>query len=456
MQDSIFREYDIRGRVPAELDEETVVLIGKAFGTTLRRKGKKIVTVGGDVRLHTESLRAAFIGAVNGCGIDVIDIGTVTTPLAYFSAYHLPVDGFAMVTASHNPKDYNGLKLGIGKTTFFGADILALRDLARSGDFMEGRGRCEKRDITEDYIRYLASKVRLSRPLKVVLDPANATGALFAKRVLEAVGAQVLAINDTVDGNFPSHHPDPTVWENMRQLSQAVLDTSAAVGIGLDGDSDRVGLIDEKGRLIPGDMLTLLLARDILKKLPGAKIIYEVKCSMALEEEIKKAGGKPLMWKVGHSLLKQKMAEEGAPLAGEMSGHIFIADDYFGYDDALYAALRLLEILDRSGKKLGELLSDVPQYFNTPEIRVGTENDAEKFRIAAEAAEYFKARYPVIDIDGVRVLFEDGWGLVRASNTQPSLVTRFEGKTEKRRDEIRDLILGKLETLGRVTIGVSH
>lgn len=453
---SIFREYDIRGLVPSELNVDSIALIAKAFGTHLRSLNLKTISVGGDVRTHTRELMDAFIAAINATGIDVIDIGFVTSPLCYFSAFHLPVDGLAMITASHNPKNYNGIKMGVGKTTMFGAEITHIRDIAMKGEFATGSGTTRAQDITEDYIDYLAERFKLSRRIRMVFDPANATGALFGKRVFERVGAEVVSIYDTVDGTFPNHHPDPTVAENVVDLGKKVVELGFDVGIGLDGDSDRVGVVDEKGVLIPGDLLTLIFAKDILKDLPGSKIIYEVKSSQALEEEIAKAGGQPILWKVGHSLLKKKMAEENAPLAGEVSGHIFFGDRWFGFDDAIYAALRFLEILDKTGKKPSELLAGVPKFYNTPEIRCGCDNDEEKFRIATEAAAYFKSKYPVIDIDGVRIQFGDGWGLVRASNTQPSLVTRFEAKTPERVEAIKDEVLGKLQELGHIQIGMSH
>jgi phosphomannomutase/phosphoglucomutase len=456
MNTTIFREYDIRGLVPSELNIDTVALIAKAFGTHLHNLDLKRIAVGGDVRTHTRELMDAFIAGVTSTGIDVIDIGTVTSPLCYFSAFHLKIDGFAMITASHNPKEYNGIKLGVGKTTLFGEDITKIRDLAIKGEFATGMGTARKQDITEDYIDFLASKFKLSRRIKVVFDPANATGALFGRRVLERVGAEVVSIYDSVDGNFPNHHPDPTVADNVVDLGKKVVELGFEVGIGLDGDSDRLGVVDEKGELIPGDLLTLIYAKDILKDLPGSKIIYEVKSSMALEEEITKAGGVPILWKVGHSLLKKKMSEEKAPLAGELSGHVFFADRYFGYDDAIYAALRFLEILDKTGKKPTQLLDGVPRYFNTPEIRCGCDDDHEKFRIATEAAAYFKSKYDVIDIDGVRILFGDGWGLMRASNTQPSLVTRFEARTPERLEEIKNEVLTKLQEFGHIQIGMSH
>ena len=456
MNSSIFREYDIRGLVPKELNAETITLIAKAFGTRLRGQGAKVISVGGDVRTHTRGLMDAFIAGVNQTGIDVIDIGFVTSPLCYFSAFHLAIDGFAMITASHNPKDYNGVKLGVGKTTLFGEDITRIRDMAVKGDFASGSGKITKQDITEAYIDYLAGKFKLKNKIKMVLDPANATGALFAKRVFERIGAEVVSIYDTVDGTFPNHHPDPTIWENVIDLSKKVLATGSRVGIGLDGDSDRIGVIDEAGKLIPGDLLTLIFAKDILLDKPGSKIIFEVKSSMVLEEEIAKAGGKPILWKVGHSLLKKKMSEENAPLAGEVSGHIFFADRYFGYDDAIYAGCRILEILDKTGKAPSQLLAGIPVCFNTPEIRCGCENDDEKFRIAKQAADYFKSKYKVIDIDGVRILFDGGWGLVRASNSQPSLVTRFEAKTAERCEQIKHEVLTKLQEFGKITIGMSH
>ncbi len=456
MNPSIFREYDIRGLHPQDLNSDTVRRIAKAFGSVLRERGLKRISVGGDVRLHTPEIKENFIAAINETGIDVIDIGIITSPLCYFSAFHLDIDGFAMITASHNPKEYNGLKLGIGKQTIFGSDIVDIHQRAEKGVFAVGKGECKTQDITEEYIQMLESKFKLSKRIKMVLDPANATGALFACEVYTRIGAEVISINDTVDGRFPNHHPDPTIWENVKELSEKVLATGALVGIGLDGDSDRIGVIDEKGALIPGDLLTLIFAKDILKSLPGSKIIYEVKSSMALEQEITKAGGIPIMWKVGHSLLKKKMSEENAPLAGEVSGHVFFGDRYFGYDDAIYAGCRLLEILDKAGCAPSALLAGVPKYFNTPEIRCECESDEEKFRIAQKAIEYYSKTAKVIDIDGVRILFPDGWALVRASNTQPSLVTRFEGATQERCDAIQEEILSKLKTFGNIRIGSSH
>jgi phosphomannomutase / phosphoglucomutase len=453
---SIFREYDIRGLHPEDLTPDTVKRIAMAFGSVLRERGLKRISVGGDVRLHTPEIKKDFIAGINATGIDVIDIGIITSPLCYFSAFHLNIDGFAMITASHNPKEYNGLKLGIGKQTIFGTDIVDIRERAEKGVFAEGSGKCASQDITEAYIQMLVSKFKLSKPIKMVLDPANATGALFAREVYRRIGAEVIAINDTVDGRFPNHHPDPTIWENVIELSEKVKSTGALVGIGLDGDSDRIGVIDENGALIPGDLLTLIFAKDILKAVPGAKIIYEVKSSMALEEEITKLGGEPIMWKVGHSLLKKKMSEENAPLAGEVSGHIFFGDRYYGYDDAIYAGCRILEILDKTSKAPSALLDGIPKYFNTPEIRCECENDVEKFKIAQRAIDYYSKTAKVIAIDGVRILFPDGWGLIRASNTQPSLVTRFEGTTQARCDEIKEDILAKLQTFGHIKIGSSH
>jgi phosphomannomutase/phosphoglucomutase len=453
---SIFREYDIRGVHPAELTDDTVRRIAMAYGTVLRGRGLKRISVGGDVRLHTPAIKELFIKGVNDTGIDVVDIGTVTSPLCYFSAFHLEVDGFAMITASHNPKEYNGFKLGIGKTTLYGQDIVAIKDLALAGKFASGSGARAARDITGDYVDYLAARFKLKSRIKVVLDPANATGALFARKVYERIGAEVVAINDTVDGRFPNHHPDPTIWENVVELSEKVKATGAQVGIGLDGDSDRIGIIDEKGALIPGDLLTLIFAKDILKDRPGSKIIYEVKSSMALEQEIARAGGEPVMWKVGHSLLKKKMAEENAPLAGEVSGHIFFADRYFGFDDAVYAGCRILEIMDKTGKNPSGLLAGVPQYFNTPEIRCECRNDEEKFRIAQKAVDYYSKTAKVIAIDGVRILLDGGWGLVRASNTQPSLVTRFEAVSSERLEEIKGQVLSKLQEFGEIRIGATH
>jgi phosphomannomutase/phosphoglucomutase len=455
LESSIFRENDIRGLVETELGDDAVYAIGRAYATLLTEAGGHACAVGMDVRTSGPRLKATFIRGVRDGGVHVTDLGAVTTPVAYFAAFQLPVDGSVMITASHNPKEYNGFKLGIGQTTIHGEDIRRAYEIAASGEWSSGEGGYRAYDLNADYCAWFKSHFSFGkngRKPRVVFDPANAAGALFCHTLLAELGCELIPLYCEVDGNFPNHHPDPTVEKNLAALKAKVLETGADIGIGFDGDGDRIGVVDDLGRMVMGDILTLLLAREILKEKPGAPIVFEVKSSLALVEGLQKAGAQPVMWKVGHSLIKKKMKELGAPLAGEVSGHMFFADRYYGYDDAMYAACRLLEILDRGGHKLSELLADVPFYPSTPEIRAQCESDAEKFRIAKTAAEYFKKNGECLDIDGVRILYPDGWGLVRASNTQPDLVLRFEARTPERVVEIRNAVLSKLSEFGRIKV----
>jgi len=444
---NIFREYDIRGIAEKDLTNETVELIGKAFGTFMIRKGLKKITVGKDVRLSSERVKNALIKGINATGCDVIDIGEVPTPVLYFSIVHLKADGGVMVTGSHNPIEFNGLKMSASTSSsiasIFGKDIQKLRELIEQNDFVVGHGKAEQQNLVPAYIKTIKSKIKIERNLKIVVDAGNGTAGVIAPKLWQDLGCEVICLYCDPDGRFPNHLPDPTVPKYVKDLQQKVIETGADVGIGYDGDSDRIGTIDDKGRMIYADRLIALFSQDVLMKNPGAKIVFDVKCSQALPEYITKYGGKPLMWKTGHSLLKAKMKEEHSPFAGEMSGHIFFADDYFGFDDAIYASGRLLEIISRSTQKLSALIDEIPYFVSTPEIRVECSDDT-KFDVVADIAESFKKQYETIDIDGARVLFGDGWGLVRASNTQPVLVLRFEAKTEQRLDEIKNIFKKKL------------
>ena len=444
MNPNIFREYDIRGIVEKDLTEDVVELIGKAYGTHMKRLGFKNFSVGGDVRLTTNRLKKALIEGILSTGGNVIDIGTVLTPAFYFSIAHLKTDGGIMVTGSHNPIEYNGLKMNKGLGSVYGEEIQELRKLIEANDFETGTGSFKKGAILEDYKAMLKGKIKLNRKLKIVMDPGNGTGGLVAPEVFRDLGADVTCIFCEPDGHFPNHLPDPTVLKYIKTLREKVLETKADIGIGYDGDSDRVGVIDNTGRVIFADRLLALLAKDVLKRHPGSEIIFDVKCSQALVEEIENNGGKPLMWKTGHALLKSKLQEDKAPLAGEMSGHIFFADDYYGFDDAIYVSLRLAQLLANSDKTMAELTDEVPSFYSTPEVRIEC-SEEEKFKIVRELSDYFKSKYKTIDVDGVRVLFGDGWGLVRASNTQPVLVLRFEAKSEKRIKEIIDIFVQKLK-----------
>uniref|UniRef100_A0A7V3VTW8 Phosphomannomutase/phosphoglucomutase n=1 Tax=candidate division WOR-3 bacterium TaxID=2052148 RepID=A0A7V3VTW8_UNCW3 len=442
---AIFREYDIRGIAEIDLNDENVELLGLGLGTYYRRISQNRVIVGGDVRLSTPRIRERIIKSLQKTGCDVIDIGQAPTPVLYFSLFHYDIPNGIMVTASHNPKEFNGFKVCAHKTAIYGDEIQKIRRLIESGDFSKGNGICEKREIIDDYINYITSGVNISKGLKVVVDTGNGICGPIMEKILKRLGVEFEILYKEPDGNFPNHLPDPTVEKYIKELIERTKTGDFHLGIGIDGDGDRIGVVNENGEVIWGDMLLAIFAQEVLKKQPGAKIIFEVKCSKGLIERIEELGGIPIMYRTGHSLIKAKMKQENAPLAGEMSGHIFFADRYFGYDDAIYASLRLMEILS-GGRKLSELVNEFPRYFSTPEIRVDTD-DNKKFLIVERLKERFKGNYKIIDIDGVRVDFGDGWGLVRASNTQPVLVLRFEAKTRERLEEIKSLFFEKLEEI---------
>ncbi len=448
----IFREYDIRGVVGEDLTDEVALLLGKGMGTFFRKHGARTVTVGGDVRLSTENLRAQLINGMRSTGLRCVDLGAVPTPVQYFSMFHLDVDGGVMITGSHNPPEFNGFKMTMHKRPVFGADIQAIRDIIQKGQFETGAGGYEKRALIDAYIDYIKKDIKIERPVKVVLDSGNGAAALAAHRLFKELGVETIDLFAEPDGRFPNHHPDPTVVDNIQTLIETVKKEGADFGVGYDGDADRIGVVDEKGDIIWGDRLMILFSRAVLKEKPGAPIIFEVKCSQALPEMIERFGGKPIMWRTGHSNLKTKMKEIGAPLAGEMSGHIFFADRYFGYDDAIYASARMAELVSRNETKTSMLLDDVPPYYSTPEIRAEVSSDEAKFEIAQKAKAYFKTHYEVVDVDGVRIQFGDGWGLVRASNTQPVMVLRFESRSRERLQEIKQLVVNKLKEFGDISV----
>lgn len=448
----IFREYDIRGVVDKDLNDETVEFLGKGIGTYLLRNGAGKISLGGDVRLSTERFRSVITKGLLSTGIHVVDVGIVPTPVQYFSMHSLDVQGGIMITGSHNPPEFNGFKITLKNAPVYGPDIQEIKALIDKQDFETGTGKSEKKDVKDAYIAYIKKDIHIERPIKVVLDSGNGAASLVAHRLFREMGVDTIDLFDTPDGNFPNHHPDPTVVDNIQELIKTVKKEKAAMGIGYDGDGDRIGVVDENGEIIWGDRLMIIFGRDILQKNPGAPVIFEVKCSQALPEMIEKFGGKPIMWRTGHSNLKKKMKETKSPLAGEMSGHLFFADRYFGFDDAIYASARMVELVAKSGKKISELLDGVPHYYSTPEIRAEVANDKLKFEIAEKAKEYFSKNYEVIDVDGVRIQFGDGWGLVRASNTQPVLVLRFEARTKERLEELKNLVIGKLKEYGEIEI----
>ena len=450
MNSSVFREYDIRGLAEKDFDKEFALLLGKVHGTIISEKGGERVTVGRDCRATSDAYAEAVIAGLASTGLHVYDIGVCPTPLLYFSLFHLDVDGGIQVTASHNPSEYNGFKLCVGKETLYGQQIQDVRAKMERNEFKQkAGGKVERYEIVPPYHRHLLQDVpRLARPLKVVVDAGSGVGGPVAPPIFRELGCTVWEIACTPDGRFPIHHPDPTVPENLAMLIEKVRHEKADLGIAYDGDADRIGAVDEQGNILWGDELLVLFARDVLQRNPHAVIISEVKCSQRLYDDIAKNGGKAIMWKAGHSLLKAKMKETHALLASEMSGHMFFKERYFGYDDAIYASLRLLEILAKSSQPLSGLLADLPKSVSTPEIRVDCP-DEKKFAIAEKAKEYFRKHYDIIDVDGVRVQFPEGWGLIRASNTQPALVLRFEAKSDEKLKEYRAIIEGKLRELER-------
>jgi len=441
----IFREYDIRGVVDKDLTPDIVKTLGQGFGTHMVRLGRRELVVGRDGRLSSKTFKEALVEGLISTGCHVIDIGLCPTPVYYFSIFHLDKDGGMMVTGSHNPPEFNGFKVSVGKSTIFGEEIQNLRRLIEKGEFVVGKGYVSNEEISRPYQDYFKKNIHIEKKMRVVIDAGNGTGGVVAGPLLRDLGCEVEELYCEVDGRFPNHFPDPTIPGNLKDLIDRVKKNQADAGIGYDGDADRIGVVDDQGNIIWGDQLMILFSREILKYKKGAVFVAEVKCSQNLFNDIEKNGGKAIMWRTGHSLIKEKMKEERAALGGEMSGHIFFADRYFGYDDAIYASCRLIELLSKTDRKLSTLLSDVPKTFITPEIRVDCADEI-KFKVVEKVKEELRKDYPVIDVDGVRVKFEDGWGLVRASNTQPALVLRFEALTQDRLTEIRDLVEKKVKS----------
>ena len=448
MNPLIFREYDIRGLAEKDFDEGFARLLGKVHGTTVGDKGGSRVAVGRDCRLTSDRYAEAVIEGLLSTGLEVYDIGICPTPLLYFSLFHLDLDGGVMITASHNPSEYNGFKVCLGKETLYGRQILEIKKGMERNHFKERSGGKSRRyAIIPPYQDHLLRDIKkLARPLNVVIDAGSGVAGPVAPPIARQLGCTVWEIACVPDGTFPIHHPDPTAPENLEDLISKVREEKADLGIAFDGDGDRIGVVDEKGNILWGDQLLILFSRSILASRPGAVIISEVKCSQNLYDQILQHGGVPIMWKAGHSLIKAKMKETHAILAGEMSGHMFFADRYFGYDDAIYASIRLLELLAQATQPLSALLADLPQIVATPEIRVDCP-DEKKFEIAERAKEYFRKHYDIVDVDGVRIKFSEGWGLIRASNTQPALVLRFEAKTPDKLKEYRGIIEDKLKEL---------
>ena len=449
----IFREYDIRGKVAEDFPPEVVVSLGKAFGTLVKRSGGREIAISGDIRLTTPDLINFFKEGVLSTGVDVINIGIVPTPVNYFSLFELDVAASVQITGSHNPPEFNGFKLSLHKKPVYGDQIQLIKNFILNLDYDNGEGSETRYKLLPKYAEMIQSKISINKKMKVVMDCGNAAAAINAPSIFKDLGIELKELFCEPDGTFPNHHPDPTVEENLKDLISEIKNGDYDLGIAFDGDADRLGVVDEKGDIIWADQLLAILLSDVIEK--GDEVIFDVKCSQALEDVISELGGKPVMWKTGHSLIKNKMAENNCKIGGEMSGHIFFADDYFGYDDAIYVAGRLIQMLSNTEKTLSELKSVIPKYISTPEIRLEAESDEKKFEIAKMAEDYFSKNYDCITVDGVRVKFKEGWGLVRASNTQPVIVCRFEGDTLDNMNKIQSIILNKLKEFGNLKIG-SH
>jgi len=447
MNEHIFREYDIRGVVDSDLTDETVYDLARAIGTFFKANGASNASLGRDARESSPRFRDIMIRGLTETGCDVLDVGMIPTPVLYYTLFTQGVDCGVMITGSHNPADQNGFKICLGNSTIHGEQIAEIKDIALSHKFATGEGKKTERDVVHIYQEDIRTRIKVGpRKLKVVVDAGNGMGGFIGAPLYRDLGCEVIELFSEPDSRFPNHHPDPTVIENMRFAIDAVREHKADLAIAYDGDADRIGVVDQTGRVLWGDQLMIMFSRSILKELPGATFIGEVKCSQTLFDDIRRNGGKPIMWKVGHSLIKAKMKETGAAMAGEMSGHLFFADRYFGYDDAIYAGARLIEILSNTSGSISSLLEGVPKMFNTPEIRVECPDD-KKFDLVRRLTEEFKKTNEVIDIDGARILFENGWGLVRASNTQAVLVMRFEADSETHLEEISREVHSRLEAL---------
>jgi phosphomannomutase/phosphoglucomutase len=452
----IFREYDIRGLHATELSDPTAEAVGRAFATRIRAEGGTRVALGQDVRPSSERLaRAAERGMINA-GLAVERVGVVPTPALYYAVASRGLDGGMQITGSHNPPEFNGFKMTKKKLPLYGPEILEMRRAIQAGELATGAGGSwSDKPVLDAYRSMLVERCSSPKGLKVVMDCGNGCAGTVVPQVFETMGHTVIPLFAELDGRFPNHLPDPTVPELLVDLKQKVKETGADLGIGFDGDADRIGAVTASGRIVWGDQLLALFARDVLTRVPGATVVFDVKCSQALVEDIAAHGGKPLMWKTGHSLLKKKLAETGAPLAGEMSGHMFFSEGFFGFDDALFAAGRLLRYVASTGQSLEQLVASLPQYFSTPEMRLACPEER-KFQVPDLLRSEFEGKYRVIDIDGIRVEFGDGWGLVRASNTQPVLVVRFEARSEKRLAEIRDTMMAALKRVGVEDVPVAH
>ena len=456
----IFREYDIRGIVGRDFGPEVSEPVGRAYGSLLREqsgKDRPRVVVGRDNRPSSPELAQALVRGLRAAGVDVLDIGTVPTPLVYWAEVTRGTDGAVQITGSHNPAEWNGIKMTVGGRAIYGATIQGLRERIEAGKVASGKGGYESADVIDDYVKDVAGRFQLPRRVKVALDCGNGTGSVVAERLFAALGVDVVPLFCQSDGTFPNHHPDPTVDENLVDLIAAVRDEKCLLGVGFDGDADRLGAVDETGAIVRGDLILLLFGLEMLRREgPGEKLVFDVKCSQALTEVFAAAGGTPIMWKTGHSLMKEKMRESGASVAGELSGHICVGGEvYYGFDDALFDACFLIDLVARSGRPLSSHVAEFPSYVSTPEIRVDVTEES-KWEIVRAARDHFRKSHDVIDVDGVRVLFGDGWGLLRSSNTQPVLVLRFEARTPERLEQIRAAMEEFLRSQGVALVAAAH
>ena len=452
MNSDIFREYDIRGIVKDDFSEEVVFNIGKSYGSILINNDQKNISVSGDIRHSTDRLKRNLIDGLLSTGINVYDMGILPTPINYFSLYHTDIKNSIQVTGSHNPKEYNGFKISFNKKPFFGKDIKKIESIIKNDSYVvkRNKGIYHRINVIDDYVKMIKSQINIDREISCIMDCGNSVGGLVAPYLFKELGIVVTEIYCDINPDFPNHHPDPTVDSNLLDIANKIKTSSYDLGVAFDGDADRIVALDEKGDIIRPDILLALFIPEIIKE--GESVVYDVKCSKSLEHMIRKYKGNPIMYKTGHSLIKNKMIESKSKLGGEMSGHIFFADRYYGYDDGMYVALRLIELLSRGNKRLSEYTSEIPKYVSTPEIRINCINDKEKFILIKKLVFYFKENFDCNLIDGVRINFTDGWGLVRASNTQPVLVCRCEAKDKKKLDEIKNIIFDKIKYFGDTTV----
>jgi len=451
MNPEIFREYDIRGIADTDIPNKDAELIGKAYGTLIHNNGGKTIIIGKDNRVSGPRILEALKKGILSTGINIIFIGEIPTPLLYYAVHKLDADGGISVTASHNPPEFNGFKALIGKDAIYGEKIQEIREVAEKGEFVEGKGDFEEKDLEGNYLKEIISNAKLGKKLKVVIDAGNGMASDLAPKLLQMFGLEPICLYCEKDSSFPNHIPDPVQEKNVVDLKKKVLEEKADLGIAFDGDVDRIGVLDEKGELIYGDKLLGIFSEDLLKRKPGSKIIFEVKCSQALPEWIEEKGGKPIMWKTGHSLIKAKMKEEDALLAGEMSGHMFFTENWYGFDDALLAAVKIIEIVSNSDKKLSEIVEEMPMYVSSPEIRVDCPDDKKGVVVKAMADKYRELYPKSVTIDGIRIIFDEGWALVRQSNTQAKIILRFEAKTQEKLEELESTIRPEVEKLIKET-----